>query len=104
MIVTLVHIWVIPEMVEAFIEASRKNYNESVKESGNLRFDILRDVEDPLKFTFYEAYLSEDAAKAHKETPHYKVWRDTVAGWMAKPRSGIKHEIIYPEDPAQWKN
>jgi (4S)-4-hydroxy-5-phosphonooxypentane-2,3-dione isomerase len=103
MIVTFVHVWVIPDKVDAFIEASIINHRESIREPGNLRFDILRDAEDPLKFTFYEAYISEDAAKAHKETPHYKFWRDTVAEWMTRPRSGVKHEIICPQDPAIWK-
>ena len=39
---------------------------------------------------------SEEAAAAHKETNHYKVWRDTVADWMAKPRQGIKYKGIRP--------
>jgi autoinducer 2-degrading protein len=102
MIVTFVHVWVKPEFNEAFIEASITNHTESIKEPGNLRFDVLQDASDPNKFTLYEAYESEDAAKAHKETEHYKIWRDTVAGWMAKPREGIKHTILSPKDKAEW--
>lgn len=102
MIVSFVHVWVKPEYTEAFIEASIANHRESVKESGNLRFDILQDASDSNKFTFYEAYESEEAAGAHKDTPHYKVWRETVADWMAKPREGIKHIILSPKDKSQW--
>lgn len=103
MIVTFVHVWVKPEKTKEFIEVCRLNHLESVKEPGNLRFDILQDVEDPNKFTLYEAYLTEEAARAHKDTPHYRQWKDTVADWMAKPRQGVKHTILYPEETSQWK-
>lgn len=96
MTVTIVHVYVKPENISEFIEATRVNHEASVKESGNLRFDILQDSNDPSKFVLYEAYVSEDAAGAHKETAHYKAWRDTVAGWMARPREGIKHALLFP--------
>lgn len=102
MIATLVHVWVNPRRIEEFKKATLENHRESVKEPGNLRFDILQDANDPAKFTFYEAYESEEAVAAHKETPHYEKWRDTVANWMAKPREGVKHTIIAPTDKSQW--
>lgn len=102
MIVTLVHVWVKKDKINDFIEASLKNHLQSVKEPGNLRFDILQDALEPAKFTFYEAYVSEEAATLHKDTNHYKVWRETVADWMAKPREGVKHVILYPTEPAKW--
>jgi (4S)-4-hydroxy-5-phosphonooxypentane-2,3-dione isomerase len=102
MIVTFVHVWVIPGKADEFIEACKTNHLKSVKEPGNLRFDILRDAGDPNKFTLYEAYVSEEASRAHKDTVHYLEWKSKVADWMARPREGIKHEIICPEDPAKW--
>ena len=102
MIVTLVHVFVAEDHIQDFIRATIENHNESVKEPGNLRFDILCDAADPAKFVLVEAYESEEASAAHKNTPHYLVWRDTVAGWMAKPRQGIKHTIVYPTDPSRW--
>ena len=91
MTVTLVHVLVKPEFLNPFIEATRENHESSIREPGNLRFDILQDAGDPNKFVLYEAYESEAAAAAHKETPHYFKWRDTVMNWMAKPREGVKH-------------
>ncbi len=98
MIATIVHVFVRPEFVEAFIAATKKNHEGSVKEAGNLRFDILQDASDPSKFVFYEAYDSEAAAAAHKEASHYLTWRDTVASFMAKPREGVKHQILFPQN------
>ncbi len=102
MIVTLVHVWVKPENVEDFISATVANHRESVKEPGNLRFDLLQDDDDPAKFVIYEAYESEEAARAHKDTAHYKTWRQTVADWMAQPRKGEKHIIVAPTERSQW--
>ncbi len=102
MIVTFIHVWVKENHIEDFIKASVDNHNESVKEPGNLRFDLLQDAADNSKFVLYEAYASEEAAAAHKNTPHYLKWRETVADWMAKPREGIKHNILCPLDTARW--
>jgi autoinducer 2-degrading protein len=94
--VTLVHMRVKPEHVEAFIEACRLNHEASICEPGNLRFDFLQDPEDPARFIFYEAYRSEEDAAAHKQTPHYAAWRDTVAVMMAEPRRGERMAGLLP--------
>jgi (4S)-4-hydroxy-5-phosphonooxypentane-2,3-dione isomerase len=98
MIATIVHVYVLPGFSTQFIEATRENHVNSIKEPGNLRFDILRDSADPYKFVLYEAYESEEAAAAHKNTTHYQKWRDTVAPWMASPREGVKHTILFPQE------
>lgn len=96
MLVTCVHVNVKPEHVEAFIAASTTNHQASVQEAGNRRFDVLQSSEDPCRFLLYEAYDSAEAAAAHKQTPHYLTWRDTVADWMAEPRRGIPYRSIAP--------
>jgi (4S)-4-hydroxy-5-phosphonooxypentane-2,3-dione isomerase len=96
MTATFVHVYVKPEFIQAFIEATRVNHEHSVKERGNLRFDILQDAKDAGKFVLYEAYETEEQAAAHKETAHYLKWRDAVASWMSKPREGLKHVLLYP--------
>lgn len=97
MTATLVHVNVKQEFIDAFITATGENHEHSVKEPGNLRFDILQDQSDPARFILYEAYISEQAAAAHKETSHYLKWRDTVAPWMQNPRQGIKHKLLFPQ-------
>ena len=94
--VTLVYVDVIPEMVEAFIEATQGNHLNSIKEPGNRRFDVLRDCADPNRFLLYEAYASQADAKAHKETDHYFAWRDKVQSMMASPRKGVRFDGLFP--------
>ncbi len=97
--VTLVHIHVLPDHVDEFLDAMRANHEASIREPGNARFDVLRSADDPTRFVIYEAYLDEAAARAHKETSHYLAWRDTVASWMAEPRHGDLYEGLLPEVP-----
>ena len=66
MYVTLVNVHVKPEHVADFIESIRMNHEDSVREPGNLRFDILQSVDDQTRFVVYEAYEDEASAKAHK--------------------------------------
>jgi autoinducer 2-degrading protein len=93
---TLVHMRVKPEFLDAFVEACRRNHDASIREPGNLRFDLLQDSEDPTHFIFYEAYRTEEDAAAHKRTTHYATWRDTVAEMMAEPRRGQKMLGFFP--------
>ncbi|MBF0458212.1 MAG: antibiotic biosynthesis monooxygenase [Nitrospirae bacterium] len=102
MIVTVVEVSVKPEHIDAFIAASRKNHENSVAEPGNMRFDILQGSEAPAHFILYEAYESEASSKAHKETSHYKQWRETVEPMMAKPRKGTPHKVVCPADRSMW--
>jgi autoinducer 2-degrading protein len=95
--VTLVHVSVKPEYVDVFIEATRRNHEASVQESGNRRFDVLQSAEDPARFVLYEAYASAADAAAHKETAHYLAWREAVADWMAEPRRGVSYQGLYPQ-------
>jgi len=95
--VTLVHVHVKEDCLGAFIEATQVNHESSVKEPGNLRFDILQDPEDQRHFILYEAYRSEADALEHKKTAHYLTWRDRVAEMMAEPRKGIPMHALFPQ-------
>lgn len=96
MVVTMVQVSVKPMAIAAFVEACRLNHEQSVREPGNCRFDVLQSADDPTRFVLYEAYTSAEAAAEHKKTPHYVCWRDTVADMMAEPRRGIPYRGLYP--------
>jgi len=94
--VTLVHVRVRPEHLDAFIAATRANHEASVSEAGNRRFDVLQAPDDPTRFILYEAYASAADAAAHKETAHYLAWRAAVADMMAEPRRGEPMNGLFP--------
>lgn len=98
MIVTVVTVHVVPGKAEEFLRFTADNHENAKKEPGNLRFDVLCSREDPDCFFLYEAYADDEAAKAHKETAHYKRWRENVAPLMAVPRAGVPCDAVFPED------
>jgi len=102
MIVTCVYIHVRPESLDSFLSATKANHLESVKERGNLRFDLIQQSDDPGRFMLYEAYEYEEDAANHKTTPHYIKWRDTVQDFMAEARKGVRYNIIEPNDKSKW--
>lgn len=94
--VTIVHVSVKPQHIDDFVDASRLNHEASIREPGNRRFDVLQSAENPTLFVLYEAYESAAEAAKHKETAHYKQWRETVADWMAQPRQGVVYSGLFP--------
>jgi autoinducer 2-degrading protein len=102
MIVTCVYVSVKPENVRQFIEATRINHIESVKEDGNLRFDLIQQADDSSKFMLYEAYESEADVDKHKTLDFYKNWRDQVENYMAEPRRWVRYNIIEPNNREKW--
>jgi len=102
MIVTCVYVHVKPDEILNFINATVENHNGSVKEPGNLRFDLIQQADDECRFMIYEAYESQEAAANHKTTAHYLKWRDNVKDYMADPREGIKYNVIEPNDKNRW--
>ena len=98
MLIVHVFVHVLPGDVEGFIEATKANAAASVQEAGIARFDVVQSLDDPTRFVLVEAYRSDDASVAHKETAHYAVWRDAVAPMMAEPRTSMKYrDIAFPD-------
>ena len=96
MLIVHVHVHVRPECVAAFQAATLVNARLSLLELGVLSFDVVQQADDPARFVLLEVYRDAAAAAAHKETPHYPVWRDTVAPMMAEPRFSVKFNRVLP--------
>ena len=96
MLIVHVHVKVKPECIESFKQATIANAQESLREPGITRFDIIQQQDDPSRFVLVEVYRNPDAAAAHKETRHYQTWRDAVAPMMAEPRFSVKFTDVFP--------
>jgi len=102
MLVVHVQVHVVPERVPDFLTATKVNALASLAEPGVLRFDVVQDQADPAHVVLVEVYRDEQAAADHKTTPHYAVWRDTVAELMARPRESIKFSAVHPAKESGW--
>jgi len=98
MLIVHVHVHVRADQVEAFRAASAENAKQSVKEPGVARFDVIQQQDDPTRFVLVEVYRTPNDPAKHKETPHYKTWRDTVESMMAEPRTSVKYSNVFPDE------
>jgi len=97
MLIVHVHVHVKADQVEMFRTASVENAKQSVKEPGIARFDVIQQQDDPARFVLVESIARRRPGK-HKETAHYKKWRDTVESMMAEPRRSVKYANVFPAD------
>ena len=98
----IVALTVKPEHLDAFIEEIVKHARRSKDEPGCLRYDVLRDNEDPNLIHVYEVFVDEAAFKAHGESTHNKEWRDKIKDWT--PEDWIRASFcvtLVPPD-AEW--
>jgi len=98
MFIVHVFVHVLEDQIENFKAATIENARNSVKEPGIARFDVIQQNDDPTKFILVEVYRTPEDPAKHKETDHYKKWRETVAPMMASPRSSVKYSNIFPDE------
>jgi quinol monooxygenase YgiN len=83
MITLSVSLQVVPDQLEAFVKAVRRQAERSfADEPGCLLFEVGQDLADDHHFTLYELYADEAAVEAHRAAPHFAVWRTAVAEYV----------------------
>ena len=102
MIVRAITVYVKDKDVADFIALTRANHSGSVKEPGVLRFDVLQSETDRCCFLLYEVYADEEATRTHKETSHYRAWKEGVAEMMTRPRESTAFTVLAPLDLSAW--
>ncbi len=102
MLVVHVHVRIRPERIGDFLAATVINARASLAEPGVLRFDVIQDQADPAHAVLVEVYRDDEASAAHKLTPHYAAWRDTVAEMMAEPRQSARFLVVFPVATEGW--
>ena len=98
MLIVHVQVKVKPERVEDFKRATVENATSSVREPGIARFDVGQQSDDPTRFVLVEVYRAADDPARHKETAHYRKWKEAVEPMMAEPRTSVKLANVFPED------
>ena len=67
-----------PEHIDRYRTATSENARATRQEIGNVRFDVLRDADDPCTFQLYEVYIDRDAQQDHLDSAHFKEWKNAV--------------------------
>jgi len=102
MLVVHVHVHVKKDRVEDFINATRENAQNSLLEKGVKRFDVFQQDDDETSFILEEVYLTPADSASHKDTQHYRKWKNLVESMMSEPRRSYRFRNIQPNDQ-EWK-
>ena len=95
MYVLVVSARVKPEQRSRFLEAIEDNAVSAVREEpGCLRFDVVRDNDDPDHYLFYEVYRDEDAFAAHRGSDHFARWREAAEVCLAEPLAATHAAMV----------
>ena len=98
MITLKVQIRVKEECISAFKEAMAKNHAGTLKEPGNVRFDVNQGIDDPCQFFLHEVFESRNAHAAHLETDHFKVFMETIESMLEEEMNVVFYNPLFPED------
>jgi autoinducer 2-degrading protein len=102
MLAMWVKVRVKPEGRERFLKAIEVDALGSERdEPGCLRFNVLQDQEDPNVYYFYEVYRDEAALEAHRQAPHYAVWR-AAADTLDGPVQATRTRSVFPAAADYW--
>jgi autoinducer 2-degrading protein len=103
MLALWVKVRVKPEGRERFLQAIEADALGSERdEPGCVRFNVLKDQQDPNVYYFYEVYRDEAALEAHRAAPHYEIWRaaaDTLDGTPELKRCSP----VFPAAAQYWE-
>lgn len=87
---TIVHNWAKPQKRDEFIETARALAAQSRQEPGCLSYQFLEDREDPLHLLFIEAWESEEALQAHRQTAHFQQLAPRLGPCTSRPHQVVR--------------
>jgi autoinducer 2-degrading protein len=91
-----------PEQRTRFLEAIEVDALGSERdEPGCFRFNVLQDEQDENVYYFYEVYRDQAALEAHRQTPHYAVWR-AAADALDGPTQATRCRTVFPAAADYW--
>ncbi len=83
--VAVVPILVKPQCIEEFIDIVTQNARCSREESGVISFDVMQNKENVSEFLLVEVYRTPEDQLKHRETEHFKVFKEQVQDLIQEP-------------------
>jgi autoinducer 2-degrading protein len=99
MVVFQIRFTIKPGQAQTFIEATAENAVKTMREPGNLRFELFRDTDDDHQFLLMEIYEDEAALEAHRNQPHLAAWR-TATDDLIDSREFVGLQSVIP---GEWQ-
>lgn len=95
MISLLITVEIAPDRVEDFVRFITEEAEDArTKEPGCRGFRISRSFDNPNVFTLAEFYDDLAALEAHRQTPHFLLFKERAAGGMIVSKTAVTGEVI----------
>ena len=95
MVIVKVELHVKLDQVDAFLAASIANGECTRREPGNIRFDLMQEIDDPTRFILIEVYQTPQDQQAHSRSTHFKVWLDATIDMFVE-RAAKRYTAAFP--------
>jgi autoinducer 2-degrading protein len=102
MIALFARVTIKTDSIDRFLRYLEADVVGSLAEEGCLRFDVLRDPDQPGVFYLYEAYVDDAAYERHKQAPYFQAMFAEAGDTFAGPPEGYRGVALLPRDRAYW--
>ncbi len=84
MILVVANVFLKDGMEAKFVESAKKCVEATVKEAGNITYELNANALEKNKFTFVETWESMEALQQHMQEEHFKALGDEIKDLLAK--------------------
>lgn len=92
----ILHAHTRPEKADAFERLFRGYVAPSRAEPSCVEYHMLRDVQDPTLFIFYEVWQSREHLAIHSALPHMRVFHETRMDYLSRDFDIREIEMLSP--------
>jgi len=94
MVIAEIYLTIKEDRVSDFIRFTNDNVSNSIKEEGVRRFDFFKDIDAENKFVLFEMFNSVEDQNKHRETAHYKRWKENITDMLEIPYTRNSFEYV----------
>ncbi len=84
MLIVVANVYVQDGKQEEFLACAKKCVDATLKEAGNISYDLNQNAFDKTRFTFVENWQSKEALDLHMNEDHFKTFGAGVTPLLAK--------------------
>lgn len=82
------------DCIDEFIKVADANARESRREKGVLLFDVIQNRENSGSFTLVEQYTAKEEHLKHRETEHFRIFKEKVAMLLEEPYKAEFYDAV----------
>ncbi len=84
MLIVVANVYIKEGKQAQFLESAKKCVEATLKESGNVSYELNANAFDNTRFTFIEEWESNEVLNEHMETAHFKAFGAEITPILAK--------------------